>query len=228
VVSSVLSGCASTSSTGDAALNQGNWPICSAVGAVAGGGLGAIESSVWAGGGAAIGALLGGLICYAQDGDEDADGVHDRRDTCPGTPANTPVNPNGCAIKVYPDAPAQEVVAAPQDEVIVLSDKVLFDFNSSTLTPAANQVLADISKRLTDSAIISVLVKGHTDSVGSEAFNQQLSQRRADSVAAFLVSQGVAADKLHTEGHGEGQPVADNATDEGRAQNRRVEIVVDR
>jgi outer membrane protein OmpA-like peptidoglycan-associated protein len=228
VVSSVLSGCASTSSTGDAALNQGNWPICSAVGAVAGGGLGAIESSVWAGGGAAIGALLGGLICYAQDGDEDADGVHDRRDTCPGTPANTPVNPNGCAIKVYPDAPAQEVVAAPQDEVIVLSDKVLFDFNSSTLTPAANQVLADISKRLTDSAIISVLVKGHTDSVGSEAFNQQLSQRRADSVAAFLVSQGVAADKLHTEGLGEGQPVADNATDEGRAQNRRVEIVVDR
>ena len=228
VVSSVLSGCASTSSTGDAALNQGNWPICSAVGAVAGGGLGAIESSAWAGGGAAIGALLGGLICYAQDGDEDADGVHDRRDTCPGTPANTPVNPNGCAIKVYPDAPAQEVVAAPQDEVIVLSDKVLFDFNSSTLTPAANQVLADISKRLTESAIIGVLVKGHTDSVGSEAFNQQLSQRRADSVAAFLVSQGVAADKIHTEGHGEGQPVADNATDEGRAQNRRVEIVVDR
>ena len=228
VVSSVLSGCASTSSTGDAALNQGNWPICSAVGAVAGGGLGAIESSAWAGGGAAIGALLGGLICYAQDGDEDADGVHDRRDTCPGTPANTPVNPNGCAIKVYPDAPAQEVVAAPQDEVIVLSDKVLFDFNSSTLTPAANQVLADISKRLTESAIIGVLVKGHTDSVGSEAFNQQLSQRRADSVASFLVSQGVAADKIHTEGHGEGQPVADNATDEGRAQNRRVEIVVDR
>jgi OOP family OmpA-OmpF porin len=228
VVSSVLTGCASTSSTGDAALNQGNWPICSAVGAVAGGGLGAIESSAWAGGGAAIGALLGGLICYAQDGDEDADGVHDRRDTCPGTPANTPVNPNGCAIKVYPDAPAQEVVAAPQDEVIVLSDKVLFDFNSATLTPAANQVLTDISKRLTDGAVIGVLVKGHTDSVGSDAYNEQLSQRRADSVAAFLVSQGVAAEKIKTEGLGESQSVADNATDEGRAQNRRVEIVVDR
>jgi hypothetical protein len=69
-----------------------------------GGGLGAIESSAWAGGSAAIGALFGGLISYAQDGDEDADGVHDRRDTCPGTPANTPVNPNGCTIKVY--APA--------------------------------------------------------------------------------------------------------------------------
>ena len=79
LVSSVLSGCASTSSTGDAALNQGNWPICSAIGALAGGGLGAIESSAWAGGGAAIGALFGGLICYAQDGDEDGDGVHDRQ-----------------------------------------------------------------------------------------------------------------------------------------------------
>jgi OOP family OmpA-OmpF porin len=228
VVSSVLSGCASTSSTGDAALNQGNWPICSAVGAVAGGGLGAIESSAWAGGGAAIGALLGGLICYAQDGDEDADGVHDRRDTCPGTPANTPVNPNGCTIKVYPDAVVEEVVAAPQDEVIVLSDNVLFDFNSSTLTPAANDVLAQISNRLTDGVVKGVLIKGYTDSVGSDAYNDKLSKLRAESVAAFLVSQGVAAEKIHTEGLGESQPVADNATEEGRAKNRRVEIVVDR
>ncbi|MBX9914584.1 MAG: OmpA family protein [Pseudomonadaceae bacterium] len=228
VVSSVLSGCASTSSTGDAALNQGNWPICSAVGAVAGGGLGAIESSAWAGGGAAIGALLGGLICYAQDGDEDADGVHDRRDTCPGTPANTPVNPNGCTIKVYPDAVVEEVVAAPQDEVIVLSDNVLFDFNSSTLTPAANDVLAQISNRLTDGVVKGVLIKGYTDSVGSDVYNDKLSKLRAESVAAFLVTQGVAAEKIHTEGLGESQPVADNATEEGRAKNRRVEIVVDR
>ena len=108
LVSSVLSGCASTSSTGDAALNQRNWPICSAIGALAGGGLGAIESSAWAGGGAAIGALFGGLICYAQDGDEDADGVHDRRDTCPDTPANTQVNPNGCPLPSYPSTPAVE------------------------------------------------------------------------------------------------------------------------
>jgi OOP family OmpA-OmpF porin len=136
------------------------------------------------------------------------------------------VNPNGCAIKVYPDV--QPVVAAPQDEVIVLSDKVLFDFDSATLTPAANDVLAEISKRLTDGTVISVLVKGHTDSVGSEAYNDKLSQRRADSVVAFLVGQGVAADKIKAEGFGESHPVADNATDAGRARNRRVEIVVDR
>lgn len=228
VVSGVLSGCASTSSNGDAMLNQRNWPICSAIGAVAGGGLGAIESSAWAGGGAAIGVLVGGLICYAQDGDEDADGVHDRRDTCPATPANTPVNPNGCAIKVYPDASVQEVGAEPKDEIIVLSDKVLFGFDSAVLTPQANDLLAEISNRLTAGAVISVLVKGHTDSVGSDAYNDKLSQRRADSVAAFLVSQGVAADKIKAQGLGESQPVADNATDAGRALNRRVEIIVDR
>lgn len=230
LVSSVLSGCASTSSTGDAALNQKNWPICSAVGALAGGGLGAIESSAWAGGGAAIGALFGGLICYAQDGDEDADGVHDRRDTCPATPANTPVNPNGCPLPNYPSTPAVEPVAEPQDEVIVLSDlgKVLFAFNSADLTEDAKALLTGISQRLLDGALLGVMVKGHTDSVGSDAYNDTLSLRRAESVAAYLVTQGVPAEKVKTAGLGEGQPLGDNATDEGRAQNRRVEIFVDR
>ncbi|MBT9531772.1 MAG: OmpA family protein [Pseudomonas sp.] len=230
LVSSVLSGCASTSSTGDAALNQRNWPICSAIGALAGGGLGAIESSAWAGGGAAIGALFGGLICYAQDGDEDADGVHDRRDTCPDTPANTQVNPNGCPLPSYPSTPAVEPVVQPQDEVIVLSDlgKVLFAFNSAELTADAKELLAGISQRLVDGSVLEVMVKGHTDSVGSDAYNDKLSLRRAESVAAYLVSQGVAADKVKTAGLGESQPLADNATDDGRAQNRRVEIFVDR
>lgn len=75
LVSSVLSGCVTTSSTGDAPLNQGNWPICTAIGGLAGGGLGAIESSAWAAGGAVAGAVVGTLICYAQDGDQDGDGV---------------------------------------------------------------------------------------------------------------------------------------------------------
>lgn len=234
LVSSVLSGCASTSSTGDAALNQKNWPICSAVGALAGGGLGAIESSAWAGGGAVIGALFGGLICYAQDGDEDADGVHDRRDTCPATPANTQVNPNGCPLSNYSSTPAiepvVEPVAEPQDEVIVLSDlgKVLFAFNSADLTADAKALLTGISQRLLDGALLGVVVKGHTDSVGADAYNDALSLRRAESVAAYLVTQGVPADKVKTAGLGESQPLGDNATDEGRAQNRRVEIFVDR
>lgn len=229
LVSSVLSGCASTSSTGDAALNQRNWPICSVIGALAGGGLGATESSAWAGGGAAIGALFGGLICYAQDGDEDGDGVHDRRDTCPGTPANTQVNPNGCAMNIYPEpTKAEPVVAPPKDEVIVLNDKVLFAFNSAELSPDAKALLGDIVNRIDSNTVVGVTVKGHTDSVGSDAYNNKLSQRRADSVAAFMVSQGVDAAKVKAEGFGESQPVADNSTDQGRAKNRRVEIVIDR
>ena len=230
LVSSVLSGCASTSSTGDAVLNQGNWPICSAIGALAGGGLGAIESSAWAGGGAAIGALFGGLICYAQDGDEDGDGVHDRRDTCPGTLANTQVNPNGCPVVMITPVPLPEPAVEPQDEVIILSDlgKVLFAFNSAVLTPDAKELLAGISPRLVDGSVREVMVKGHTDSVGSDAYNEKLSLRRAQSVATYLVSQGVAANKVKSTGLGESQPLADNATDAGRAQNRRVEIFVDR
>lgn len=231
LVSSVLTGCVSTSSTGDAALNQQNWPLCSLIGGAVGGGLGAIESSAWAGGGAAAGALIGGLICYARDGDQDSDGVHDRRDRCPDTPAGSAVFPNGCP---YQDDPASAPVSAPvtvaQDEVIVLSDlgNVLFEFNSAELTGNAQSVLDQVASRLTGANLISVRVVGHTDSVGSDAYNQGLSERRAQSVVSYLSSHGVPAEKLSAAGQGESQPAADNSTDAGRAQNRRVELFVDR
>jgi outer membrane protein OmpA-like peptidoglycan-associated protein len=232
LVSSVLSGCATTSSTGDAPLNQGNWPLCSAIGALAGGGLGAIESSTWAAGGAVAGALLGTIICYAQDGDEDSDGVFDRRDRCPGTPADTAVGHNGCPLPQYPASVAVEpaVEPLPQDEVIVLSDlgNVLFAFDSAELTGDARRLLADVSTRLTSASLVAVKVVGHTDSVGSDTYNQALSERRARSVADFLIAQGVSAGKLSTEGRGESQPVADNASEAGRAENRRVELYVSR
>jgi len=232
LVSSVLSGCVTTSSTGDAPLNQGNWPLCSAIGGLAGGGLGAIESSAWAAGGAVAGAVVGGILCYAQDGDADEDGVFDRRDRCPDTPANTPVHHNGCPLKEYPAAVQvdEPVLPAPQDEVIVLSDmgEVLFEFDRAELTAEARNRLTEIGGRLQGADVISIKVHGHTDSVGTDAYNQGLSERRARSAADFLVSQGVPADKLSTQGFGESQPVADNGTDGGRAQNRRVEIHVDR
>ena len=232
LVSSVLSGCATTSSTGDAPLNQGNWPLCSAIGALAGGGLGAIESSTWAAGGAVAGALLGTIICYAQDGDEDSDGVFDRRDRCPGTPEDTAVGHNGCPLPQYPASVAVEpaVEPLPQDEVIVLSDlgNVLFAFDSAELTGDARRLLADVSTRLTSASLVAVKVVGHTDSVGSDTYNQALSERRARSVADFLIAQGVSAGKLSTEGRGESQPVADNASEAGRAENRRVELYVSR
>lgn len=234
LVSSVLSGCATTSSTGDAPLNQENWPLCSAIGALAGGGLGAIESSTWAAGGAVAGALLGTIICYAQDGDEDGDGVFDRRDRCPDTPANTPVRHNGCPLPQYPasvsEVPPEPEVPAVQDEIIVLNDlgNVLFAFDSSELTGEARTLLAEVATRLTGANLVGVKVIGHTDSVGSDAYNQGLSERRARSVADYLVAQGVPGGKVSIEGRGESQPVADNGSDAGRAQNRRVELHVSR
>ena len=121
LVSSFLSGCASTSSNGSAPLNQGNWPICSLIGGLAGGGLGSIESSAWAAGGAAAGAIVGGLICYVQDGDADGDGVFDRRDDCPNTPSGATVDSRGCPQRTYPQA-TTEAPPPPEDETIVLSD----------------------------------------------------------------------------------------------------------
>lgn len=227
LVSSLLSGCATTSD-GSAPLNQRTWPICSLIGGLVGGGLGAIKSGAWAGGGAALGILAGGLVCYAQDGDEDGDGVFDRRDTCPDTPPNTPVDNNGCPIPQYPAAvQPPEPTITPAEEVITLSDNqgaVLFDFDKSNLTNEARKQLDAVMGRLKNANVVSIKVVGHTDSRGSDAYNQKLSERRAASVATYLVSQGLPSEKISTEGKGESQPVADNTTDEGRAKNRRVEL----
>ncbi|MBC2693046.1 MULTISPECIES: OmpA family protein [Pseudomonas] len=223
---SLLTGCA-THSDGTAPLNQRTWPICSLIGGLVGGGLGAIESGGWAAGGAALGLLTGGLICYAQDGDEDEDGVFDRRDHCPDTPANTPVDNRGCPIPQYP---ATVKPVEPQSEVITLSDQgeVLFAFDSAQLTPAAQEQLVGLMDKLKNADVLSIKVVGHTDSQGTDAYNQALSERRASSVAAFLLEQGLAPDKLTSQGMGESQPVADNASEEGRAKNRRVELVIGR
>ncbi|WP_166358780.1 OmpA family protein [Pseudomonas akapageensis] len=222
LLSSVLSGCATTSD-GSAPLNQRTWPVCSLLGGLAGGGLGSIESSAWAAGGAAFGAIAGGLICYAQDGDEDGDGVYDRRDRCPDTPANTPVSHNGCPLPQYP---VSEPAPAPVSDVITLNDEdnVSFAVNSDELTPSATRKLTALMDRLNNPGVTRIKVVGYTDSQGADAYNQRLSERRARSVADFLITQGISADKVTSEGLGESEPIADNATAEGRAQNRRVEL----
>lgn len=225
LLASLSTGCA-THSDGTAPLNQRTWPICSVIGGLVGGGLGAIESGGWAAGGAALGILTGGLICYAQDGDEDDDGVFDRRDRCPDTPANTPVEHHGCPLPQYPASVKAAEPTPP--EVITLSNDVFFGFNQSDLTPTAQSQLDSIMGKLLDADVLTIKVVGHTDSVGSDAYNQGLSERRASSVAEYLLSQGVAPNKLTSEGKGESQPVADNATKEGRAKNRRVELHINR
>jgi len=229
LLGSLLTGCA-THSDGTAPLNQRTWPICSLLGGLVGGGLGAIESGGWAAGGAALGLVTGGLICYAQDGDKDDDGVFDRRDRCPDTPANTPVDNRGCPLPQYPAAPPAAAEPAPQSEVITLSDQgdVLFAFDSAELTPEAQNQLQGLLAKLQGADVQNIKVVGHTDSQGTDEYNQKLSERRASSVVAFLLSQGLAPDKLTSQGKGESEPVADNATEEGRAQNRRVELHIQR
>lgn len=160
VATSLLTGCA-THSDGSAPLNQRTWPICSLLGGLVGGGLGAIESSSWAAGAGALGAITGGLICYAQDGDEDGDGVFDRRDRCPDTPAGTQVDHMGCPLPQYPaSAPQPEPAATP--EVITLDDQgqVLFAFDSAELTGGTQQRLQGLLPKLSDPRVVSVKVVG--------------------------------------------------------------------
>src|SRR3990167_183419 len=229
LVSSVLSGCVTTSSTGDAPLNQGNWPLCSVIGGLAGGGLGAIESSAWAAGGAVAGAVVGTLICYAQDGDEDDDGVFDRRDRCPGTPANTPVHHNGCPLKEYASSPpAMEPEPVVMDEAVRVELDVKFDFDKSVVKEGSQADIKSLADFMTQYPQTTTTVEGHTDSVGSDAYNQGLSERRANAVRDVLVNQyGIEAGRVSSVGYGEARPVADNDTDAGRAIDRRVEAEVE-
>jgi outer membrane protein OmpA-like peptidoglycan-associated protein len=111
--------------------------------------------------------------------------------------------------------------------VITLSGAVLFASNKSDLLPSAQAKLAEVAQALTQQDSQSrVTVEGHTDSQGGASFNQDLSQRRAQSVRDYLVTRGMAADRITSQGFGLTRPIADNATAEGRADNRRVEIVV--
>jgi OOP family OmpA-OmpF porin len=100
-----------------------------------------------------------------------------------------------------------------------------FDFDKSVLKPEGKAKLDDLvqGQGINLEVIIAV---GHTDSIGSDAYNQKLSMRRAEAVKAYLVSKGIEKNRVYTEGKGEKQPVADNKTKEGRAKNRRVEIEV--
>jgi outer membrane protein OmpA-like peptidoglycan-associated protein len=111
--------------------------------------------------------------------------------------------------------------------VITLSGSVLFATGKSTLLPIAQEKLSEVAKALKDQGFKSLLVEGHTDSQGSADKNMTLSQERAESVRSYLISQGIPSDQIRAQGIGSSRPVADNNTAEGRANNRRVEIVVE-
>ncbi|QKF49417.1 OmpA family protein [Pseudomonas graminis] len=222
LVTSVLTGCAG--------LQKTDWPLCAAGGALSGAAIGAFQSaSVAAGFGAAVGVMAGAYCWVHGDGDDDGDGVLNSKDKCPNTPKGTSVDATGCPIVTPAPEPVAAPVVLPKEEIITIRD-VHFEFNKATLTPGDKQQLDMVATKLkTEAPNVQLHVSGHTDSVGSDAYNQKLSQKRAQSVTDYLVSAGIPrASFVSVEGDGEARPVADNKTADGRALNRRVEIKINR
>ena len=124
---------------------------------------------------------------------------------------------------VVPPPPPPPAVAASK---VTFAADAFFDFDKSVLKPEGRAKLTDLVEKIRGVNLEVIIAVGHTDSIGSDAYNQRLSVRRAEAVKAFLVSKGIERNRVYTEGKGEKQPVADNRTKEGRAKNRRVEIEV--
>lgn len=141
--------------------------------------------------------------------DSDGDGVLDSKDQCPNTPSTHKVDDVGCSLKLT--------------ETVAIELKITFDTAQAIIKPAFEGEVAKLATFMNQYADTQVTVEGHTDSQGSDAYNQKLSQNRADAVKAALITKyGIAADRVNAVGYGEAKPIADNMTAAGREQNRRV------
>lgn len=130
------------------------------------------------------------------------------------------------APAVAAPAPPLAAPAQPVSEKVSFAAEALFDFDRAVVKSAGMAALDDLLAKLQGMNTEVMVTVGHTDAIGSDAYNQRLSQRRAEAVKAYLVSKGVNASRVYTEGKGEAQPVADNTSAEGRARNRRVTVEV--
>ncbi|WP_130833013.1 OmpA family lipoprotein [[Erwinia] mediterraneensis] len=199
-----LSGCTTNPYTGES--QAGKSGVGAGLGALVGAGVGVLSSSKKDRGkgaliGAASGAALGGGVGYYMDVQE----------------AKLREKMRGTGVSV-----------TRQGDAIVLNmpNNVTFDSSSSTLKPAGATTLSGVAMVLKEYEKTAVNVVGYTDSTGTRDLNMRLSQQRADSVASSLITQGVAANRLRTQGMGPDNPVASNSTEQGKAQNRRVEITL--
>ena len=174
--------------------------------------------------------------------DSDGDGVVDGLDKCPGTPPGRKVNAEGCELDSDGDGLVDGVDKCPtvyakttdgcpppppppaEPKKLIL-EGVNFNNDEATLLPEAMATLDQAAATLKEWGNTKVEVAGHTDSVASDAYNMDLSQRRANAVRDYLISKGIDAGRLTAKGYGESNPIADNETEKGRYMNRRVELV---
>ena len=175
------------------------------IGAAAGGTIGALIGKK--AGNTAVGAIIGGAI---------------------GGTAGAFIgrNMDKQAKEIEKSIPGAEVIPAGEGIIVKFDSGLLFEFGKATLSSAAKQNIDNLAASLNKYPNTDILVVGHTDAVGSDAVNDRLSLERANSVSSYAASKGVSNGRLRTSGKGKNEPIASNDTDDGRAQNRRVEIVI--
>ncbi|MCB1785876.1 MAG: OmpA family protein [Chromatiaceae bacterium] len=208
------------------------------------GGMGVVNNfgECWEGvGGMSSTGNCGAKEMKAMDGDADGDGVPDSKDQCPNTPQGVAVNAVGCPLDSDGDGVPDYMDDCPgtragtkvdargceiAGDVVINVTADHFDFDSATLKPAMESELDDVAAKISASPGSETLeVVGHTDSTGPEGYNQGLSERRAQAAADYLAGKGISESSITVRGMGESAPVADNGTRDGRAMNRRVEIL---
>ena len=175
------------------------------IGAAAGGVLGAIIGKK--AGNTAVGAIIGGAVGGTAGGF-----IGKRMDKQ--------------AAEIQNAIPSAEVIREGEGIIVKFDSGILFDFDSSNLKAAAKENVRTLANSLNEYPGTDIKIVGHTDNKGAESYNMSLSERRAAAVKAYAVSQGVPNARLSTLGKGFSEPIADNATETGRAANRRVEIVI--
>lgn len=200
VMTTFLAGCAG--------VQKQDWPSCAAVGGVTGAALGAIESSTYTGYGALIGGGMAAAYCWANGTEQETVAMVE------------PVEPAPAAQPASEPEPMAEPVRVELD--------VKFDFDRAEVKQGSMGDIRELADFMKQYGQTSTVVEGHTDSVGTDAYNQRLSERRANAVRDVLVNEhGLDNSRVRAVGYGESRPVADNATEEGRAINRRVEAEVE-